>query len=668
MEKKRRFLAILLMLCIMVGLYPIHTQAASVKLSATKMTLTVGCKKTLKVKNLPRKAAVTYSSNRKSVAKVSKKGVVTAVKKGSATITAKVVYKTGKKQKKLTCKVTVKNSVYPVVTADGMKEPSYVKVGDASLTKHTISTKVLEKARKMPVVSANNLPSWHGSTLPLDTLSWDPEDKRNYFIEQDFKEQADMGFDYLRMTLDWKDYCVEKGNTLLIDKNVWDTIDDAIAWCVKYGIHLNLDLHTLPGYNWDETYDVLENKTHYDMTLALWKMVATRYADVPSNVLSYNLVNEPNRQYFTTDECYAGWANDMIAVIRKADRENKLIVSDGMLTNDTWEGACPSMPIEGLPDDVVQTIHLYPYHSLNRCADIQFLNWPYEHLPVVSGRVQEENTLTVCASLEKKSDLILWFSDAWGIREGLIFSWETTAGETGTFDFSEVKEDASKCYRFETQNEKTQGVFGDASYDGVKLVIPIEKAAEGITFTTENGSVTLDQLLIRHYTGKEQKYYMPERGNSYGPKIVYGPYTTDYYMFSGYQEEARTLVFGSDGEISCANENTQLDYFDMESLEAYVRYWHDWSEKTGTPIMVNEFEIMGSMPSEVRTAVLDALLTEFDRYEIPWALYTANYDWSPKVKENTLGWVPIDPTDGYQHKNGYYYDTAALDIIKKHSR
>ncbi len=64
------------------------------------MTLSVGKTAKLKVKNY--KGTVKWSSNKKKTATVSKKGVVTAKKKGTAVITAKA----GKK--KLKCKVTVK--------------------------------------------------------------------------------------------------------------------------------------------------------------------------------------------------------------------------------------------------------------------------------------------------------------------------------------------------------------------------------------------------------------------------------------------------------------------------------------------------------------------------------------------------------------------------------
>lgn len=79
--------------------FSVNAKAAP-KLNKTKITLTVGNKKKLKVKNTRKK--VKWSSKNKAVASVNKKGVVKAKKKGKTTIIAKV----GKK--KLRCKVIVK--------------------------------------------------------------------------------------------------------------------------------------------------------------------------------------------------------------------------------------------------------------------------------------------------------------------------------------------------------------------------------------------------------------------------------------------------------------------------------------------------------------------------------------------------------------------------------
>lgn len=78
------------------------TGAKAPKLSKTKLTMTVGDKKKLKVKNTKKK--VIWTSSKPKVVKVSKKGIVTARKAGKATIKAK----TGKKT--LKCKVTVRKA------------------------------------------------------------------------------------------------------------------------------------------------------------------------------------------------------------------------------------------------------------------------------------------------------------------------------------------------------------------------------------------------------------------------------------------------------------------------------------------------------------------------------------------------------------------------------
>ena len=81
-----------------------NKKSAGIKLSAKKLTLKQNATKQLKAaldKNATDK--VTWSSSNKKVATVDKNGVVTAVKKGTVTITAKT-----SGGKKATCKVTVK--------------------------------------------------------------------------------------------------------------------------------------------------------------------------------------------------------------------------------------------------------------------------------------------------------------------------------------------------------------------------------------------------------------------------------------------------------------------------------------------------------------------------------------------------------------------------------
>ncbi len=80
----------------------VKAQAATAKISKEKVTLTVGKSVTLSIQNTTKKA--TWSSSNSKIAKVSKAGKVTAVKVGTAVITAKI------SSQAYTCKVTVKKA------------------------------------------------------------------------------------------------------------------------------------------------------------------------------------------------------------------------------------------------------------------------------------------------------------------------------------------------------------------------------------------------------------------------------------------------------------------------------------------------------------------------------------------------------------------------------
>ena len=112
MKNMKKVFAFVLALAMILTTYQPTTTYAATKaptISAKKMTLQVGSKKTLTVKKAGKNATLKWSSNKKTVATVSKKGVVKAVKAGTANVKCKVVTKS-KKHYTLTCKVTVKNA------------------------------------------------------------------------------------------------------------------------------------------------------------------------------------------------------------------------------------------------------------------------------------------------------------------------------------------------------------------------------------------------------------------------------------------------------------------------------------------------------------------------------------------------------------------------------
>lgn len=103
------------------------------------LTLQVGQKKTLKVKNAGKKAKLKWSSNKKSIATVSKKGVVKAVKAGNAVVTCKVTTKNGKTTK-LTCKVAVKKTAKVTSLTVGSQSELEKALKNKNVTKITVAT------------------------------------------------------------------------------------------------------------------------------------------------------------------------------------------------------------------------------------------------------------------------------------------------------------------------------------------------------------------------------------------------------------------------------------------------------------------------------------------------------------------------------------------------
>lgn len=141
----KRFKALVMVLVMIVSAffsngYTYVNAANKVSLKQSKFTITVGNKKTIKLKNVPKKAGISYKSSNKKVASVTKKGVVKGIKAGKAKITVTVKYKNKKKTvtKKLKCTVTVKKKTTEKTTE---KQATTEKTTEKSTTETATTEK-----------------------------------------------------------------------------------------------------------------------------------------------------------------------------------------------------------------------------------------------------------------------------------------------------------------------------------------------------------------------------------------------------------------------------------------------------------------------------------------------------------------------------------------------
>lgn len=133
--------------------FSIHS-AAKAKLTKTKLTMNVGQKKKITIKGKKEKAKYSFSSSSVKKASVSKKGVVTAKKKGTVKITVKEKLK-GKKKRIGTVTVTIKDkkkrTQMPAVTETPSEVPA--------TTKPTITPTVTPTATPTATPSATPKPT-----------------------------------------------------------------------------------------------------------------------------------------------------------------------------------------------------------------------------------------------------------------------------------------------------------------------------------------------------------------------------------------------------------------------------------------------------------------------------------------------------------------------------
>jgi aryl-phospho-beta-D-glucosidase BglC (GH1 family) len=169
------------------------------------------------------------------------------------------------------------------------------------------------------------LPRWRGfNLLSKFTLEGDEP-----YVEWDLDFMAEWGFDFVRLPTDYRIW------TTALDtyrEQPLREIDQVIAWARQRGIHVNLCLHRAPGYCVNAPQEPLDlwadgagGQEARRQFAAQWRMFAERYRGIPSDELSFNLVNEPAN---VTADQYVRAAAAAVAAIWQGDPD-RLIIADG---------------------------------------------------------------------------------------------------------------------------------------------------------------------------------------------------------------------------------------------------------------------------------------------------------------------------------------------------
>jgi len=315
-------------------------------------------------------------------------------------------------------------------------------------------------------VDATKLPRWRGFNLLSKFIL---ESKNVRFPEADFDVVAELGFDFVRLPMDYR--CWTDGNGDFID-SVLAEIDEAVALGRARGIHVNLNLHRAPGFTvvaspkepyslWADDAGGSEARRQFARQ---WGMFAERYKDIPSTDVSFDLVNEPAD---VDAGPYVRAVEAAVAAIREVDPD-RLIIADGL-----QYGTIPVPELAHL--GIGQSTRGYEPHRFTHyqagwvdgSGDYPQPTWPYDD-PRGTSWTQEtlgERAITPWKKLESMGigvhvgewgaynktphdDVLRWMTDQLSLWRDAGWGWAlwNLSGDFGIFDSHRADVDYEKFH------------------------------------------------------------------------------------------------------------------------------------------------------------------------------------------------------------------------------
>ena len=182
--------------------------------------------------------------------------------------------------------------------------------------------------------TANRLPRWRGFNL-LEKFIADVPGWNTAFREKDFEMMQEWGFDFARIPMsyhcwmkpaDW----LGKTDPQISNEKALTEIDQVVALGKQYKVHINLNLHRIQGYCVntppDEPLSLWKDEKALEAAVWQWQYFAKRYKGIPSEQLSFDLINEPAG---VDEPAYTKVITVLVKGIREIDLD-RLIIADGL--------------------------------------------------------------------------------------------------------------------------------------------------------------------------------------------------------------------------------------------------------------------------------------------------------------------------------------------------
>lgn len=195
-----------------------------------------------------------------------------------------------------------------------------------------------------------NLGGW------FSQCDYSEERLNNFITEADFEKIAALGFDHVRIPID---YNVIQNPDGTMRPDGLGRIDAALALCKKYGLKAVLDLHKTPGYSFDageKEAGFFESESYQEPFYAIWETLAEWFGGMSDRV-AFELLNEVTEARFLP-----AWKR----ISRECVRRIRVYTPDTiiLLGSYNWNSARTVPELDAPYDDkMVYNFHFYEPHA-----------------------------------------------------------------------------------------------------------------------------------------------------------------------------------------------------------------------------------------------------------------------------------------------------------------
>ncbi|RYZ28218.1 MAG: glycoside hydrolase family 5 protein [Chitinophagaceae bacterium] len=186
--------------------------------------------------------------------------------------------------------------------------------------------------------------SFHELIGPSATDSFWKTFLNNYITAADIRYMKSIGMNSIRVPFNYRLFTDEKYMGESNPNHGFELLDRLINWCKKEQLYILMDMHSAPGGQTGDNIDdgdgypfLFESEKDQQLTIDIWKRIATRYKNEPI-LIGYDLLNEPIAHYFDANYFnpkLEGLYKRITAAIRQVDK-NHLIFLGGAQWNSNF--------------------------------------------------------------------------------------------------------------------------------------------------------------------------------------------------------------------------------------------------------------------------------------------------------------------------------------------